>query len=100
MYKKERKYMEIFVIPIAIIIKIALIRYNKKETIRYLQNKLYTVVQVKWAPFGYGWFGEKNASIFSVSYKDQEGNLHHAFIKSGLFGGIYIGKDRTVKYAS
>jgi len=58
-----------------------------------LEEKGYTVISIRWAPFGYGWFGEKDAFIFKVRYEDLEGNIHTAYCKSGIFSGVYFSKD-------
>jgi len=53
----------------------------------------FKVISIRWAPFGYGWFGEKDSFIFKVRYEDLEGKIHKAYYKSGIFSGVYSAKD-------
>ncbi|MCR4421478.1 MAG: hypothetical protein GYA61_04025 [Spirochaetales bacterium] len=51
------------------------------------------VISIKWAPFGYGWFGEKDAFIFKIKYKDMDDSIHTVYCKSGIFSGVYFAKE-------
>lgn len=58
-----------------------------------IEEKGNTIISIRWAPFGYGWFGEKDAIIFKIRYEDIEGRLHTTYCKSGLLSGVYFSKD-------
>jgi hypothetical protein len=47
-----------------------------------------------WAPFGKGWFGEKNDRIYEVVYYDARGDQHWATCKTSLLSGVYWADDR------
>ena len=57
------------------------------------------VLDIKDAPFGYGWRGDKN-SIYEVRYRDKDGNIHLVACKTGLFSGMYFGNDTVVSRAT
>jgi len=67
-----------------------------KDRIRaYVEDRGGRLVSVNWAPFGRGWFGEKNDRIYEVVYYDREGNQHWATCKTSLFSGVYWTEDRV-----
>lgn len=72
-----------------------------KDRIRsYVAQRGGRVVDIRWAPFGRGWFGEKNDRIYEVEYKDAEGTLHLATCKTSLWSGVYWTEDRSVRAIS
>lgn len=70
-------------------------RSMDKDRIRsYIEECGGRVVSINWAPFGRGWFGEKNDRIYEVVYYDREGKQHMASCKTSLFSGVYWTEDR------
>src|SRR5438045_2342098 len=67
---------------------------NRSRIAEYIQQRGGRVVSITWAPFGKGWLGEKNDTIYEVVYHDQEGNQHFATCKTGMFSGVYWTEDR------
>lgn len=65
---------------------------------KYIQSRGGKVLETHWAPFGRGWFGEKNDRIYEVRYADADGNLHHSTCKTSMFSGVYFTEDRVVDY--
>jgi hypothetical protein len=61
----------------------------------YVEGQGGRVVSISWAPFGRGWFGEKEERIYEVVYYDREGNQHFATAKTSLFTGVYWTDDRV-----
>jgi hypothetical protein len=55
----------------------------------YVTGKGGRIVSISWAPFGRGWFGEKNERIYEVVYYDAEGRQHFATAKTSLWSGVY-----------
>lgn len=49
---------------------------------------------------GPGWFGEKSDRIYEVSYRDQEGSVHKAFVKTSAWSGVYVTEDRIVEHST
>ncbi len=59
----------------------------------HLQERGYEPLDVVWEPFGRGWWGEKNDRIYSVCYRDPEGNEHQAWCKTSIWGGVFLSED-------
>lgn len=55
------------------------------------------VVSIDWAPFGKGWFGEKNDRIYQVMYQDGEGRMRRAWCKTSMFSGVYLSDDEVIE---
>ena len=49
---------------------------DKDRITAYVQERGGRIVSINWAPFGRGWFGEKNDRIYEVVYYDREGQQH------------------------
>ncbi len=70
----------------------------KRKVANYiLRERKGNLIRVCWAPFGPGWFGEKDAFIYKVQYEDPQGDTHQIFVKSGLFSGVYFTDDKIVE---
>lgn len=50
-----------------------------------------------WDPFGPGWFGEKNARIYQVRYRDRDGCIHQAHVKTSMMSGVYLTNDKIIR---
>lgn len=61
----------------------------------YVRSHGGRVVSISWAPFGRGWFGEKEERLYEVVYYDSAGNQHFATAKTSLFTGVYWTEDRV-----
>ncbi len=60
----------------------------------YVHERGGRIISISWAPFGRGWFGEKEERIYEVVYYDQAGNQHFATCKTSLWTGVYWTEDR------
>lgn len=67
---------------------------DKERITSYVQKRGGRIMSISWAPFGKGWFGEKNERIFEVVYYDSHGNQHFATCKTSFFSGVYWTEDR------
>lgn len=65
----------------------------------YLRQQGGTLLEKSWQPFGPGWFGEREARIYRVRYRDSQGNIHQAYVKTSLFGSVYLSGDTIVEDA-
>jgi len=66
---------------------------------QYVRDQGWDLVDRSWAPFGPGWFGEKDSRIYQVVYRDQHGNLHRAHVKTSMLSGVYLTNDEIVERA-
>jgi hypothetical protein len=83
----------------AIVIRILAGGMDRDRLARYIQQQGGELIDSNWAPFGRGWFGEKNDRIYTARYRDSAGNIHEAHVKTSLFSGVYFTEDRIVGYA-
>lgn len=67
---------------------------DKDRITAYIRERGGRIVSISWAPFGKGWFGEKNDRIYEVVYYDKAGNQHFASCKTGFWSGVYWTEDR------
>jgi hypothetical protein len=84
----------VVIVVIGVVIWMASMSMDKDRIMAYLQERGGRIVSINWAPFGRGWFGEKNDRIYEVVYYDREGNQHWATCKTSLFSGVYWTEDR------
>jgi hypothetical protein len=68
---------------------------DRQRIAAYVEDHGGRIVSITWAPFGKGWFGEKNDRIFEVVYYDNGGNQHFATCKTSLWSGVYWTEDRV-----
>ena len=68
---------------------------DKGRITDYVEQRGGRVVSVNWAPFGRGWFGEKEERLYEVVYYDSAGNQHFATAKSSMLTGVYWTEDRV-----
>ena len=62
----------------------------------YVRDRGWELVEKRWDPFGPGWFGEKNARIYQIMYRDQNHTLHRAHVKTSMLSGVYLTEDRAM----
>jgi hypothetical protein len=65
----------------------------------YVKERGWELVDRSWDPFGPGWFGEKDARIYRIVYRDTEGHTHRAHVKTSMFSGVYLTNDEVVERA-
>ena len=82
------------IIFIAFVIWVFSWEVDRERITAYVQERGGRVVSIHWAPFGVGWFGERNDRIYEVVYYDQAGNQHFATCKTGFWSGVYWTEDR------
>ncbi|MFT3784063.1 MAG: hypothetical protein QM790_18810 [Nibricoccus sp.] len=69
---------------------------NKSRIRSYVSNRGGQVLAIRWSPFGKGWFGEKDACIYEVFYREPDGTEHRATCKTALFSGVYFTEDNIL----
>ena len=81
------------VIALAICFRLIAGSMNHKRIRQYIESLGGHVENIKWKPFGPGWFGEKSQVIYRVLYVDSQGAHHDAYCKTSLFTGVYFTED-------
>lgn len=64
---------------------------------QYVADRGGRVLDIRWAPFGPGWYGEKSDRIYEVRYVDPDGNERRAACKTSLTTGVYFTLDEVVR---
>ncbi|MBC2594139.1 hypothetical protein H5P28_07670 [Ruficoccus amylovorans] len=64
---------------------------------QYVRDMGGELLDKSWAPFGPGWFGEKNDRIYEIVYRDRAGLVHRAHVKTSMFSGVYLTRDRIIE---
>lgn len=96
--------MELFVIivvfaGIAIVIRLVAGTIDADRIESYVRERGWTLLDRSWDPLGPGWFGEKNARIYQIVYRDCQGNIHRAHVKTSMLSGVYLTNDHVVEPA-
>lgn len=73
--------------------------FDGERVERYLRDRGCELIDKSWDPFGPGWFGEEDARIYQVVYRDREGRVHRAHVKTSLMSGVYLTNDQVVQEA-
>ncbi len=73
---------------LAVVIRLAVGSTDRSRIEEYVTDRGGRVVSITWAPFGRGWFGEKNDRIYEVVYYDADGRQHFATAKTSLWSGV------------
>lgn len=89
-----------FVIGIAIatglMIRLLAGSLDRDRVHQYITRIGGELLESHWDPFGPGWFGEKNDRIYSVRYRDRDGCIHKAHVKTSMMSGVYLTNDTIV----
>lgn len=94
--------MEILVIVLiflflGLILRLIAGEFDGDRVERYVRDMGGELIDKSWAPFGPGWFGEKDARIYEIVYRDREGRVHRAHVKTSMLSGVYLTHDRIVQ---
>jgi len=97
--------MEPLFVIIGLIILVVVIRliagsFDGDRVERYVKANGWELVDRSWDPFGPGWFGEKDSRIYQIVYRDHQGSLHRAHVKTSMLSGVYLTNDQIVEEAS
>lgn len=68
---------------------------DKSRITDYIEQRGGRVVSINWAPFGKGWFGEKEERLYEVVYYDKAGHQHFATCKTSMWTGVFWTEDRV-----
>lgn len=80
----------------ALIIRLVAGGLDRERVRQYFRSRGEELLDMHWSPFGPGWFGEKNDRIYSVQFRDRDGNMHAGHVKTSLMSGVYVTNDHIV----
>ncbi|CAA6678148.1 MULTISPECIES: hypothetical protein [unclassified Lentimonas] len=91
-------FIFIFFIIIAILFRLAAGSFDGDRVKGYIENTLGgELIDQSWAPFGPGWYGEKDSRIYEIIYKDRAGATHRANVKTSMLSGVYLTNDTIIE---
>ncbi len=83
-------------ILLAIVIRLMAGSFDGDRVEQYVRDRGGELLDKSWDPFGPGWFGEKNDRIYEIVYRDRAGMVHRAHVKTSMFSGVYLTRDRII----
>lgn len=95
----EPALLIVLAIGVAIAIRLIAGGFDGERVEAYVREQGWELLDKSWAPFGPGWFGEKDSRIYEIVYRDTRGDTHRAHVKTSMMSGVYLTKDRIVERA-
>ena len=92
--------LAVILLSVVIGIRVVLDRVDRGRIRAYVADRDGYVEEIRWDPFGYGWFGDPYNRIYRVTYVNRKGNRHVATCKTSILAGIYWAEDVKVSSAS
>jgi hypothetical protein len=89
-----------FLLSAVIGFRLLLDRLDRGRIRAYVADRDGYVEEIRWDPFGYGWFGAPYNRIYRVTYVNRKGNRHVATCKTSILAGIYWAEDAKVSGVS
>jgi hypothetical protein len=65
----------------------------------YIERDGGELISRNWNPFGPGWWGNNSDRIYQIRYRDREGCVHEAHVKTSVLSGVYLTEDRIIRGA-
>jgi len=87
------------VVIFAVVLRLIAGSFDGDRVEQYVRGNGWELIDRSWDPFGPGWFGEKDSRIYQIVYRDRQGNLHQAHVKTSMLSGVYLTNDRIVEAA-
>ena len=71
--------------------------WDRDRIAQYLTSRRCELLECEPKYFARGWRTEKNERMYTVSYRDSEGDIHTAECKTGMFTGVFFTNDFVVE---
>ena len=84
-------------IVLAIFFRLIAGSFDGDRVEKYVRDMGCELIDKSWDPFGPGWYGEKDSRIYEIVYRDRDGNVHKAHVKTSMMSGVYLTNDRIVE---
>ncbi len=89
-------YVFAFVFVAGFAIWLVASNFDRQRIAEYIESRGGKVIEARWAPFGPGWLGGNKERCYEVRYRDQDGNIHHAFVRTNMLSGVFFTEDNIV----
>jgi hypothetical protein len=86
----------VVIIVIGLLIRLGAGSQDNARISHYIEERGGRVLDIKWKPFGPGWFMTKDGRIYEVRYSDKAGNMRLAHCKTSGWTGVYFTDDQVM----
>ena len=93
----EPAFIIFLMIGLAIVIRLVAGSFDGDRVEQHIRDIGGELVDRSWDPFGPGWFGEKDSRIYQIIYRDRDGRLHRAHVKTAMMSGVYLTNDQVIE---
>jgi hypothetical protein len=84
-------------IILSVVIRLMAGSFDGERVEQYIRDMGCELIDKSWDPFGPGWFGEKDSRIYEIVYRDGDGRVHRAHVKTSMMSGVYLTNDRIIE---
>ena len=84
-------------LALVIVVRLIAGSFDGERVERHLRAMGCELIDRSWDPFGPGWFGERDSRIYEVVYRDRDGRVHRAHVKTSMMSSVYLTNDRIVE---
>ena len=84
-------------IILAVVIRLIAGSFDGDRVEQYIRDRGCELIDKSWDPFGPGWFGEEDSRIYEIVYRDRDGRVHRAHVKTSMMSGVYLTNDRIIE---
>ena len=82
------------VVVAVVLLRVFADRLDRERIASYLRDRRAELLSCHWAPFGKGWLGERSDRIYEIRYRDRDGGLREATVKTSMLTGVYLTGER------
>ena len=81
----------------AVVIRLVAGSFDGDRVEAHIRGMGGQLLDKSWDPFGPGWFGEKDSRIYEIVYRDRDGRVHRAHVKTSMMSGVYLSNDHIIE---
>ena len=87
----------LFAIAIAVAVRLMAGSFDGDRVEAYIRSMGGELLDRSWDPFGPGWFVEKNSRCYQIAYRDRNGLVHRAHVRTSMMSGVYLTNDHIIE---
>jgi|GEM_PF-2086691 len=92
----EAAILVVGIVVLAVVIRVFAGSFDGERVGQYIRDMGGELIDKSWDPLGPGWFGENDSRIYEIVYRDREGRVHKAHVKTSMMSGVYLTHDRII----
>jgi hypothetical protein len=82
-------------VVVAILGRLVTHSMDRNRIAKYATEQGWELLACQWKLFGPGWFGNSRERIYSITYRDGQGQTRSAFAKTSALAGVYLTQDQV-----